>query len=105
MLIRWHGVGERSAFGATWQNGEKAEVDANDVCELLSQPGERFTVAQEDPLAQIAGEHATALAMFCSVFTAAELAALDEEGVHRVVLATGAPRDTVVKWAEMAREA
>jgi len=105
MLIQWHGVGERSAYGATWQNGAVAEVVDTVAGELLTQPDERFTVAPDDPLAQIAGEHATALVVFNSVFTVADLAALDEEGVHRVALATGAEHGTVEKWAAKAREA
>jgi hypothetical protein len=105
MLIQWNGVGQRVAFDATWQDGSVAEVDSGVAGELLSQPDERFIVAAEDPLAKIAGDHASALALFCSVFTVADLAALDEEGVDRVSRSTGAPHDTVMKWAEMAREA
>lgn len=106
MLIQWHGVGERSAYGATWRDGIVVEVSGAVVlCELLSQPGERFVVAPEDPLAKIAGEHAAALALLCSVFTVADLAALDDKGVHRVALSIGVTDDTFAKWAETAREA
>lgn len=110
MLIQWHGVGERNACGATWQDGGVAEVDGAAAAELLSQPGERFTVAPADPLAKIVGGHEVTLdvallVVLCSVFTVADLAALDKEGVHRIASAMGVTNDTVAKWAEMAQEA
>lgn len=105
MLIQWHGAGVRSAYGATWQSGSVTEVVDTAAAELLTQPGERFTVAPEDPLAKVAGEQATSLAVLCSVFTVADLAALNEEGVQRVMSSIGVTHDTVEKWAEKAREA
>jgi hypothetical protein len=111
MLIRFTGpsVIRRVVGPYEWgqHNGYVQDVPADMAANLLTMPGDAFTVDRADPLAQTApipvvDADFAALAM-AGVAYAIDLATLTEEGLTHVSLSAGLNLALVSEWAQIAR--
>lgn len=103
MLIHYTGTGRRTIGEYTWSRGERT-LEVTDLALIgyaLTTPGERFTIADNDPLLTLVGRDRAGALVIEGVH---DLATLVAAGVATVQQATGCTRKQAADWMKSARK-
>lgn len=111
MRIRWTGakVVRRVVGEYEWSRKTGFVQDVRDpelAAELLTSPGEKFVVEQDEPLVTLngVGPQRVAELALAGIGTMADLTVLDEEGIERLTEGIWASEKQVRAWVKEARE-
>lgn len=105
MLLKFTGTTKRVVGAHVWsrENNWLASVDDDLAAILITSPGDRFVIADDDPLLKIVGrEYAPAL-LVEGIGSPDALAGLKASEARKVAKAIGAEYGVVRKWIDAAR--